>query len=359
MYIIQRNHETPGAGFSSTPESVFAAAGFSKTGEFDVSGERMGAAIAPKPEEPEPVSASTENLKPSSESDEPTPAPAPTVEIDTNKLLEGRFNGKFKSIDEVEARLSELEKKEKQDPFANDYIRNLNKAVSEGIDPDVYKAVNDIKVEKLSPTESLVLKYQWDKGISKEEAEFLVERTYKLDLLDINGKPDMDDPEVREAQLRLKIDAQEATKFLTDYKANALTSPVEKHMEEMKNAWSPEIPKVVEKFKNIVVSGKSGTYTVPASTESLTSAQKLLSDVIDSGVLDEMPTKDGLALAESIVEKELLKQNAQAIADHIADFYERKHLEEKHNPRPPNPQGSAPVAGGSDAMYSWLKAQRG
>lgn len=348
MYIIQRNQE-PAIGYSSSPEDLFAAAGMVKTGEFGVEGNRLDAPAEEQPvveEEPEQVN-EEQPVAPVLE-DKPK-------EVNIEEILNGKFGDKFKSLDEIEAKLSEYESKVNTDPFANDFVRNLNKALKDGVDPEIYMQVSNINVDTLSEREAIVLQMQWKKNLSKEDAEFLVDRTYKLDP---DSEPDPTDPEVREAQIKLRIDAKEAKEFLSSYKNDALTSPVEKRQAEINQAWEPVVPTLVEKYSTRTVQTKTGTYNIPASPEAMAAAKELLSEVVKSGMMDNMPDKEGLAVAEAIIEKEIIKQDFQRTIDYIADTLKQKQLEEKHNPRKPDPKAT-PVAAAEDGLINFLKQATG
>lgn len=343
-------------GLNQSPEQLLASAGFTKTGAFDAAGTRVettpapAAVIAETPEEPavvETTATTTEEPAPPAEQPQPT--------FDIASVLNGKFGDKFKSLDEIEAAYTELEAKANQDPFANDFVRNLNKALKDGIDPQLYMEVSSVDVDSMSERDALVLEMQWKNGVSKEDAEFMVDRAYKL-----NSEEELDqsDPDVREAQIKLKIDAKNAKNFISEYKKDSLTSPIEKRQAEVTKAWEPIIPSIVDKFKTYPLNGKTGNYEVPVAPEALKSAQELLKSVIDSGMLDNMPDKEGLAVAEAIVEKEILYQSRASFADYLADTLKAKQLEEKHNPRKPAAQ-EKPAQPAGDWMANFLAQQTG
>jgi len=350
MYTTaQRSQDNPNLGFNSTPDDIFRAAGFQNTGSFDISGQRMETPPASPNNDPSVLNNNTD-----------TP-PTPTSEalaMDTPSFdISAKFGGKFKSVDELESYLTEVEQKASKDPFANDLVRNLNKAIAEGIDPDVYMYATSLDIDQMSDKEALILRLQFqNKELSREDAEFIVSRDYRLS--DDEGEPDMSDPDVREAQIRLKIEAPKAKDFLNDYKAQSLESPVERRMAELTEAWTPEIPKVVDEMKTFTVNSKAGTFSIPASEEAIKSAQSLLTEVINSGLLDTMPDKEGREVAKAIVEKEILKHDFQRMVDHIAEKLEQNMLMKQHNVRQPNPNTGIPQASQQENLVSWLKSVR-
>jgi hypothetical protein len=337
-----------GLGYGTSPDQLFASMGMAKTGTYDGNGIPVESSQQPQ-QQAEPAAEYEDNTAATDE----TPAPvqqAPSFD------LSGKFNGRFKSLDELESYVSQMELQSNKDPFASDLVRDLNKAISEGVDPELYMAVSRLDVDSLNEKEALILQMQWKKGLSYDDAEFLVDRTYKLD--SDQEELDMSDPEVREAQIRLKLDSQEAKDFLSQYRQDALTSPLEKQKEQLTQAWTPVIPQVVDKWKSFTVSSKSGTYSIPTSEGAINAARELLTEVISSGMLDSMPDQEGLEIANAIVEKEIMKHDFQHAIDYVADMLKNKQLEEKHNPRKPQGQVGSPIPSAEQGVIDFLKKVR-
>lgn len=344
MYIIQRSFDP------------FVAAGMTQTATYDQSGRPVEATPSPEvtqtPEPtPTPEAAATPEVAPTPE---PTPAPAPTVDIES--IIKGKFDGKFSSLDELAEAYRSAEEQAKRDPFASDWIRNLNKAVSEGVDPSVYMEVSNVDIDKLSEADAIILQMRWKEGLSREDAEFLVNRKYRL-----GGDDEVDpsDPDVREAAINLKLEGKNAKEFLGKYKQEALTSPLEKRQAELKSAWKPVIPSVLDKYKTFSVEGKTGKYDFPVSPEIMGKAQELLNSVLDSGMFDNMPDREGMEYAEAIVRNEILSNMVAQMLDTVADQYKQAHLVDKHNPRKPESMERAPVQSSQDGMIDFLKKAHG
>lgn len=268
-----------------------------------------------------------------------------------------KFGGRFKSIDEVETYLMDVENKASKDPFANDLVRNLNKAIADGIDPELYMNVSRMDVSQMSEKEALILEVQMKNGLSAEDAEFFVERAYKLpeEINEYNAN----DPDVREAQIKMRIDSQKAKEYLDDYKSEALTSPKEKWQSQLTDAWEPMIPKVVDNYKTFTVNTKAGEYNVPASQGAIQAANTLLSEVIKSGMLENMPDQEGMAIANAIVEKEILKHDFHYAIEYIANQMKEQQLEQKHNIRKPFAQAPPTQSGEQQGMIDFLRSVRG
>jgi hypothetical protein len=346
MIKAQRTMDNGTVGFGATPDQIFAAAGYNKTGTYDGMGMPVDGPPASQ-HDPEDAQQTSATASPTETAQQVTPS----IEFDWN----GKFDGRFKSFDELESYVKEVEGKANKDPFANDLVRNLNKAISEGVDPELYMAVSQIDVENLSAKDALILEMQWKKGLTYDDAEFIVNRTYKLE--DAEDEPDMSDPEVREAQIRLGLDSKSAKDFLGQYKQEALRSPYEKMQEELTQAWTPAIPKVMENWKSFQVNSKGGNYTIPTSPGAIEAANNLLKEIISNGLLENMPDKEGIAIANAIVEKEILKHDFQHAIDYVVEAMKAKQLEEKHNPRKPQGQ-AAPSPVPQDGVIGWLKGIR-
>lgn len=348
MIHPQRNMDA-GLGYGTSPDQLFASMGMAKTGTYDANGFPMEQQTQEAPAEQS--TQQDDNIAVEAQApDQPKIEPAPTFD------LSGKFNGRFKSLDEIEGYLSDLEAKANADPFANDLIRDLNKAIKEGVDPDLYMAVAQLDVPNLSEADALIMQMQWKKGLSYEDAEFIVNRMYKLGGED--EELDMSDPDVREAQIKLKMDAQEAKQFLSQYKQDALVPPAEKLKAQLTQAWTPVIPQVLDKWKSFQINSKTGSYNIPTSEAALNSAKQLLNEVISNGLIDNMPDQDGLAIANAIVEKEILKHDFQNAIDYVADMLKSKQLEEKHNPRKPQGQTGSPMPSEEQGVIDFLKRVR-
>lgn len=344
MYIIQRNGDF----------NPFIAAGMTQTAVYDQTGRPLDQqeVVAEQPEVKETPEAKVE------EPITPTPEPTPTVAqpTDIEAIINGKFDGRFKSLDEVVESYRALESEAKKDPFASEWIRNLNKAVAEGVDPSVYMEVSNVDIDKLSEADAIILQMQWKEGLSREDAEFLVNRKYRL-----GGEDEIDpsDPDAREAAINLKLEGKNAKEFLGKYKQEALTSPLEKRQAELKSAWEPVIPTVLDKFKTLSIDAKTGKYDFPVSPEAMGKAQDLLRSVLDSGMFDNMPDREGMEYAEAIVRNELLSNMVSQMLDTVADQYKQAHLVDKHNPRKPESMERAPVVSGQDGLVDFLKKSRG
>lgn len=306
---------------------------------------------APAPATPPPAPPSGESavIKPAEQA-AATPTPPQPVE-DIFKNIGG---GKFKSADELNAHLEELDKKTKENPFANDRIQKINELVRNGIDPDVAYQTTGINLDKLSPKELLVKQLQIRDKLSADDAEILVNEQYRLDD-DIFSN---DDPATKAARIKAKVDANGAKEFLQQHIADAQTPPIEKQIEKQVQAWTPVIPQVMDSFKSMSFSTKNGEYTFPVSPETQAAAAGLLNEVIQSGMVDAMPDKEGIEFAKAVVQKEILQREVGNIIDNVVDQIRAAEIAGKHNPRVNSP-GTPPPPDDKKGLYDFMAGMHG
>jgi hypothetical protein len=256
--------------------------------------------------------------------DPPAPAPEET-------FLKGILGGRFQKATELEQHLSQLEEKvnaKPVDPFVNDYVKGLNKAIQDGIDPKVYEKVAILDMDKMNEREALVLRAMFKDKLSQEDAEFLIDSTYRF-----GEGEDETSQEVKLARINAKLHSAEAKEFLSAYKVDQLTPPKEKLIEAQTKAWEPAIPQVLSEFKNLTIEGKTGKYDFVVSPESMSKAQNMLKEVLSSGIVEAMPDDQGMEFARSIVKKELLNLEMANIIDTMIDSQKALEAQQKHNPR--------------------------
>jgi len=166
------------------------------------------------------------------------------------------FGDKYESVDLIKSRLEEYEiqsqkiqeLESKQVTFANDYVRELNDALTKGISEKAFNQVYFSDPSKLTPAEKLELSLQWEKDFTPEEAKLYIEDKYKL-----GPDEDPDDRSVQVARLMMKADVKEAEKFLEQYRQKQLTPPSQPDNTQIVKAWEPIIPKLVDEVKSVTV----------------------------------------------------------------------------------------------------------
>lgn len=342
----------------------FIQSGFTPTS--DGSGNQAAAQSAPLTSKPEPtVEPPAAPIDPIgaagkaqfSVNAQPEPVPAPQSSTETD-LLKGILGGKFNKADELSAYITELEQKanrEPENPFANNYIKSLNEAVRNGIDPEVFAQVASVDVENLSPKDALVLQLMWNDKLTKEDAELLVDSKYRL-----GTDENEESQEVKIARITAKTDANKAKEFLKAHQESSLTPPTEKIIAQQQEAWSKAYDQVTEPYKSIEIKGKSGSLNLPVSSESMQKANELVREIIDSGMFEVMPDQNGLEFARQIAYKEIIANELPNILDAISDYYKNQAITAQHNPRIPNGNsGTPPMPDSLAGVAEFLANQRG
>ena len=313
-----------------------------------------GAPPAPPTPAPDPLGVAGKiQFTPNEPTNPDTPPAPPAPETD---FLKGIAGGKFQKADELSAYIAELEakaNKEPENPFVNDYVRTLNDAFKNGIDLDVFNEVATVDIEKLEPTEALVLQLMWQDKLSREDATLLVESKYRL-----GAGEDADAQDVKVARITAKTDANKAREFLKGHQDSALVPPAERLAQEQAAAWEPHYSKVSDSFKELSFKGKSGEYKFPVSPEVMGRAESLLKEVVTSGLFDVKPDADGMKFAQDIVYKAILADELPNILDAMHDRFKLAQATDQHNPKIPGGV-TPPAISPQDGMAAWLAAQRG
>lgn len=338
-------------------EQAFAAAGMKASDPFAAPAQEPTPAPAPAAPAaaeppvaeptPAPVAATPEPTptpapaEPTPAPTEPTPTPAPVVEFNWSELG-------VKDAQELKSRLAELEEKANKDPFASPYVKALNEAAAKGIPVEVFNAVYSVDPKNLTPAQAISLKYQWEAGLSKEEADTLVQNKYRL-----GEEYDETDPDVKRSRIELKVDAAMATTFIESHRAKELTSPVEQQVQQNLSTWQPVIGPLVQTYGSFKMPEGIADYAV--SPDTLKAATELMNSVISSPGFSADPSADR-AQVEMIARNYITATEHPKIVEHIKQQYEAKmatalremelkHIQDKSNPRPAGgtPAPNAPL----------------
>jgi hypothetical protein len=320
---------------------------------------------------------------------EPPPAgeTPPAAELKKNETsfdeatyLNERFGGKFKTTEEIQNKLKELDElsgkysaaelkaKEletnlSQAPkFANDYIKGLNDYVSKGGDPKVYERVAGIDVDKLNEKDALVLKYRFEHGLSKEEAEFKVARKYKL-----SDQLDADDPDVKDARIDLRLDGKEAKKYLAQYKSEQMIPQSVREQQNFEtqrqarvDSWKPQTAPFIESLKKIEIpfdEKNSVTFEVPQET--INEVTETMQQVIDAVGIN--PDQEGLQQMKEILLSKIFFRNQKEINRTIKAAVDKQWAKDTHHPsglKEETPPATPPADKNMD-LASFIAQQNG
>jgi hypothetical protein len=275
----------------------------------------------------------------------------------TTSLLKGIAGGRFEKLEDLNAHFDQIEKKATENPFANEYVKGLNDAIKNGIDPEVYASIAHLDPEKTTDRDALVLKYQWSDKLTEEEASLLVDREYRL-----GEDEDPEDEDVKFARIKAKTAANQARQFLNEHKVDQLTPPFEKQVSRQREAWANHLQKAIEPFKTLKVSGKSGEFEIPVSEGALKKAQDALADVINTGKVMAQPDERGMEMAQSVIKAHLITNNLADIIDYLHDQFQTAAAQDHHNPGGVRRQ-QQPTGQGKDtpemSKARWMATQYG
>lgn len=329
---------------------AFAASGFSKIDS------NTGVVIIPATNQDPPAQRTEEPTAPPAP---PTPpaasstdaAPTTTSIPDITTWLNETFKGEYKSAEdlikaitdskslgtkysEAEQKLKDFETKSKENPFANDYVKGLNEFVKKGGDPAIYNKVQAIDVPKLNERDALVMRLRVQHGLTKADAEFRVDRKYK-----VGESFDQADPEVREARIDLKIDGESAKEYLSKYKTDSLVPPGERIQQETERAkaqqlegWNPVTDKVIEGLKQveIPIDTKGTTIQFKVPGETVPYLQEHLKNVL--ATTDLRPDAEGQNIMKEILLREIFFKHSKDIAQQIATAKDEHWIKQTQHP---------------------------
>jgi hypothetical protein len=165
--------------------------------------------------------------------------------FDTSKWLEEKTGGKIKaeedlltfvnkygevditSLQEKAQKAEELEARYKEVEPANDFVKELNRLLKNGASQDQvleFYQLSQVDLTTLSPKEAEILRLQKEKGLSKEDAIFKVERLLDTDRLD--------EETVRLNEIELKTRFKENVDYLKQYRKELSVTEAQKQAQE-------------------------------------------------------------------------------------------------------------------------------
>lgn len=149
---------------------------------------------------------------------------------------------------EYEGRLAEYEKKIKESEIEDPYIKSLISWNKQGKDRQLHDLVYFSDPSKMEPQEKIALKLQIESGVSREEAMAYVAHTYKL-----GDDFDAEDQAVKAAQVAMKIDANSADRFISEWREKeSQPAPTFDYAAQVQ-AWTPHIDATVQGLKSFEV----------------------------------------------------------------------------------------------------------
>lgn len=284
----------------------------------------------------------------------PAPAPAPAATSDNSTLTpQGIFGEGFGSWDDVKGRISkvteyegkvkELETKLQELQPADAYVASLNKALKQGISAENFNRFYHSDPEKITPDQAISLRLQFERGLTKEEADYRVSRKY---LLGEHGEGlEPQSPEVRDAQIDMKIDGADALKFLEQYRLEQIIPPGQREAQARIEAFTPVIPTVVKEVATMDLEGFP--YAVPEATQQKV-LQHLKEMVAVEGIQLSATNPEDVTRLREAAKREVVYLEHQNMLKVLKSEMEKKALADKVNPsskpageKPPTPEKSA------------------
>lgn len=268
------------------------------------------------------------------------------VEIKSEDELKDLIN-KGRSYGDLESRsntlsqdLERLKSLQEENPFANDHVKKLNELIKSGAPPEqikLFTEIDSLDVKQLSPIEAKVLALRYEHGLTQEQAENMVNSTYKI-------SDEYEKSIVDSEMVRLKIDAKNDFKFLEELQTKASTSPTdakkaeyEAKIQEYAKSVEPIAKSIQESLtviKGVNLNGKQGadaiTTDLPISEESRSKISEL---VVSYAVQNDIPLNDqGISQLKEFAENVAIIENWRSMAVDIASKTEERIRAEYHNP---------------------------
>lgn len=253
--------------------------------------------------------------------------------------------------------------KSSQPQFANDRIKKLNELYQSGASEDQIEAFNKIQsvgeIKDLKPIEAVKLALQLRDGLTPEEAERKINKTYQLD------DNIYDSDAIAGSEIDLKIDSKKEYEYLQGFKAKASEVPtppvdnteaeMERSIAEYRQKITPIAQSIQSEFtaiKGVNLNGKTGdealNLDIPVSEDSKNQIAKLVSDY---ATVNDIPMDEkGVAHLKEFAKRTLILNNFESIAIHINSKAEERIRAEVHNPASINRGQDAPRTSAADAM---------
>jgi len=297
---------------------------------------------ATAPVTPEPAPAAIPDTLDFKFSPGEVPTPAPTTPAWNPKEVIGidiapeEVLNRVKSYESVVAERDALKSK---NPYANDYVKNLNEAIAQGVSREAFDRVYSADPDKLTPLEKVVLQLKWDKGLNDEDAKLIAEEKYHLGLHEEETMSDSEKASVNRMKslgnALLNADSKEADKFIRDYKAKSLTPPVQLASDHVDKAWTPVVTDIAKNYQTLQI-GKD--INITTSNEELAAIEKEVLDAFrTSSAMDVDPNSArGKEIVNAMISETWKARNFDRAIRQIHGTYEVKYanllLQYKSNP---------------------------
>jgi len=257
---------------------------------------------------------------------------------DILKYLQEKAGLKFKSIDDLKSTTSaskevkNLQKKiaelESIIP-ADESSKNLIKFLKEGGTAEKYLKLQELDVTKMSDRDKMVQLHVLKNGLSKDEAENLVDETYRL-----SEEEDADDRSVKAARTKLKIDAKgDAEGFLNKWRQEAVVPQSELKAQQLAAKWEDTVPKVIDNISDATTfSFDKQTYKYNLTKEQKDELAETFKEAI-TNIPDNIDpnTPEGMKYASEMANFLTWGKHGRSIAHAMIESYKANEIKRKAN----------------------------
>ena len=199
------------------------------------------------------------------------------------QLLSEKFDGKYKTVEDLKAALSSNTTSESE--FANEQIAKLNEYVAKGGSMNEFFSTQTANYEEMD-TENVVKNHMKFKNpeLSMEEVNLLYEDTYKLD------EDTYTDKEIQLSKIKLKQKSLEARKELMKFQSDNAIPKAAKDAEAEKLAikqnqekWRSKVDEGLKNFKEVSfdLNDKGDKYTFAENEDSMKYVKNTTSNLPD------------------------------------------------------------------------------
>jgi hypothetical protein len=209
---------------------------------------------------------------------------AVTKQPSFEQLLSEKFDGKYKTVDELQSALSS-KSTASEEAFANEQIARLNEYVAKGGSMEEFFSTQTANYDEMD-TESIVKNHMKFKNpeLSIEEIGLLYEDTYKLD------EDEYTDKEVKLSKIKLKQKSLEAKKELMKFQSDNAIPKTAKDaeaerlaLEENQANWRSKVNEGLKDFQEVSfdLNDKGDKYTFAVNEDSMNYVKSTASNLSD------------------------------------------------------------------------------
>tara|TARA_R100000664_G_scaffold34200_1_gene54977 strand:- start:4808 stop:5902 length:1095 start_codon:yes stop_codon:yes gene_type:complete len=209
---------------------------------------------------------------------------AVTKQPSFEELLSEKFDGKYKTVEELQSALSS-QSASSEDAFANEQIAKLNEYVAKGGSMEEFFSTQTANYEEMD-TENVVKSHMKFKNpeLTMEEIGLLYEDTYKLD------EDEYTDKEVKLSKIKLKQKSLEARKELMKFQSDNAIPKTAKDaeaerlaLEENQANWRSRVNEGLKDFQEVSfdLNDKGDKYTFAVNEDSMKYVKNTTSNLSD------------------------------------------------------------------------------